>query len=477
MVYARRQPRPGLAFNMLALACHLLASTTVTAGTLQDLLFEPQALNGAAPVTASVASAPLSLTAAAVPLPAAERGVAIGAYQRAIATLQETRGPFDAGLAEQYLALGRLYQEAADYDEALDIYAKAEHISRMNFGLHAPEQFLPIELSIDCHLAKGEFPEAVARQEYLVYLHHKHYGFDAAEAVPEVLALGDMYFTAFERGIHNDPGVLALKLGADAGVPDPGALTPVQAGFHWLNQARIQYFTSIRSLLAHEDYTNPLLLDLESNLIETLFMQAFRRSIEIDPQNFVNIREPGVRDMLTFDRTNEQLPLYRSGEEAFSRILVYLRNNPAVKPAQVAATMLELGDWHLLFGRETRSRAQYEAAREYLVASGADAAEIAALLNPAVPVQIPVFRDPPHSRASLASGTEHPAYAGYIDVALTLDRTGEVTRVEVLDKSVSADPAVEARLKKVLRNAPFRPRLAGMENSDKVAVRYNFAQL
>jgi tetratricopeptide (TPR) repeat protein len=456
----------------------MIGSSLAQAATLQGLLFEPQALTDTRPVHTNTLKSFDSAIPIARASNARQRTAAITTYAHKIATLQENLGPFANELATEYLALGRIYQEEADYDNALAMYAKAEHIIRINHGLYAPEQFLPIELGIDCHLANGAFPDALERQEYLVYLHRKHYGYDAVEVVPELLALGDMYFDAFERGIRQDPAapVPALGFGPETDFADPRELSPIETAFKWLDRARTQYFTSITSLVARQDYTNPLLLDLETNLIETLFLQAFRRNIEVDPQYFLGADDPATRDTINFDRQNERIPLYRNGEEAFTRILAYLRANPAVKPAQVAEAMLQLGDWHMLFGKHKRGMAQYEDARNYLVASGASESDIAALLNPAVPVQLPVFMDQPHSRALVAPNAD-PVFDGFIDVALTLDDTGDVKKIEVLGRSESADPAVEDRLKKVLRNAPFRPRIAGTATTDKVALRYNFAQL
>ncbi len=348
----------------------------------------------------------------------------------------------------------------------------------MAHGLNAPEQFLPIKLGIECYLAKGAFPEALERQEYLVYLHRERYGFNAAEDVPELRTLGDMYFDAFERGIQRNPEapVPALSFGQQSDYRNPEELSTIVTAFRWLDQARTQYFASIRNLVMREDYTNPMLVDLETDLIETLFLQAFRRNIELDPLYFLSTHNVQARDTLNFERDDERLPLYRGGEEAFTRILTYLRANPDAQPVQVAEAMLELGDWHLLFGKERRGLKQYEEARAYLVASGVSDAEITALLNPAVPVQLPVFREAPHIRSWLAQDVT-PAFSGYIDVALTLDDAGDVENIEVLGKSESANAAIEARLKKVLRNAPFRPRLAGGDDAGKVELRYNFAQL
>lgn len=478
MAYAQYRFSRAVVFRLVC-ASFMSTTTAAQADTLQELLFKPTPLADATQAILHHASRASPETVATNPEPAmsaAERARAISAARQAIATLQQTRGAFEAGLAEQYLSLGLLHQQAAEYDTAIEHYAKAEHINRVTHGLYTPEQFLPIELSIECHLARGEFAAAMERREYLVYVHRRHYGHDAAEAVPQMLALGNMYFTAFERGIHHQPGMPELEFGPETNFVDPANLSQADVAYRWLDQARNQYFASIHNLLAHEDFANPLLFDLESKLIETLFLQAYRRSIEVDPLFFINARDPDARDTLGFDRQEERMPLYRDGEKAFTRMLAYLHANPSAAPLQVAEMMLQLGDWHMLFGRHKRGHAQYDAARAYLVDNGVDERQIAALLDPPVPVQLPVFRAAPHSLTQLAR-TAAPEFDGYIDVALTLDRVGSVRTIDVLGKSENAAPAVEARLRKVLRSAPFRPRLADTGSHDSLAVRYYFAKL
>ncbi|MDY6983427.1 MAG: tetratricopeptide repeat protein, partial [Pseudomonadota bacterium] len=149
-----------------------MSTTSATqADTLQELLFKPMPLADAAQVAFLTESHRSSAVVAANSesgMAATERSRAIDATRQAIATLQQTRGAFEADLAEQYLSLGRLYQQAAEYDAAIEHYSKAEHINRVTHGLYGPEQFLPIELSIECHLARGEFAAAMERREYLV---------------------------------------------------------------------------------------------------------------------------------------------------------------------------------------------------------------------------------------------------------------------------------------------------------------------
>lgn len=398
-------------------------------------------------------------------------------FSTSIDQLQAEEGPYAQGLAEQYLASAGLHQQLGEYDEALALLAKAEHNHRVNFGLNAVEQFLPIELSIDIHLTRQDYQQAIDRQEYLLHLHQGHYGREAAALVPQLAKLGDMYFAAFERGIERGSGGsgLEMKMGPESAFIDPNKLSALDISFLWLRQAQAYYHRSITSLLDHEQFFDPLLLSLENRLIGTLFLQAHRRNIEHDPEFFLAARDPQLRDELRFKNQQQQRPGYRDGIAAFTRIITYLRHNPDASPQQVAHAMLELGDWHLLFGHTKQARRQYHQTREWLQQQGLASEAIEDLLAPAVPQQLPTFLAAPHAPPA---GEHSPHWEGYVDVAFTLNPVGKVNEISVLDKSANADASVEDRLKRVLRTAPFRPAVAASDtpaDTQQHSVRYYFA--
>jgi len=393
-----------------------------------------------------------------------------------IATLQADSGPYAPALAEQYLALGQMYRQAGDDAAALAQLEKAEHAYRLNNGLNAPEQFRPIELSIDIHLARKDYRQAVERQEYLVHLHQSRYGGAAAEVAPELAELGDMYFAAFERNIRRRPAALEPEpTRTTAKNVEPGM---IETAFMHLYEAQTQYFRSISNLLGQGRHFDPLLVRLETSLINTLFLQAHQRTLAADPDFFLSYRDPQSRDMLKFDNKREQLPGYRSGVKAFTRIVAYLQHNPETEATAVARAMLELGDWHLLFGHQRLARQQYAAARAWLLEHDVSAAEQAAVLEPAVPVQLPTFVG--GSNRLHAAKADNTRYDGYIDVGFSVNANGRISDLAILDRSANADALVEARLRKVLYNAPFRPGPATLaDNGDEqhYSVRYNFVQL
>lgn len=400
-------------------------------------------------------------------------------YLNAIASQVERGGPYDPHLNEHLLSLARLQQARGEHEAALETLARAEHNSRINFGLYAPELFEPVRLAIASHLALGDYQSALERQEYLIHLHQRAYGRDNAAVVPELTALGDMYFAAFERGIGGVVAQKDLKLSAEdaAYFLNPNKLTLTELSFFWLGRAQHLFLRSIQTLLDLQQYDDPQLPTIEKRLIATLFMQANRRKLEADSDFFLSAHEPGMRDTVRMDEQYKRAPSYKGGVEAFTRILAYRLNDPAAQAEDVARAMLELGDWHLLFGHRKRGEAEYARAREFLMEQQWDEERIDAFLNPPVPVQLPTFASHPHSlhERGLRSGA-HLDFDGYIDVAFRVNANGRAEDIEILGTSDNADRRVRDRLLKVLTNAPYRPPLRA-SNADKVRLRYQFAWL
>ena len=64
------------------------------------------------------------------------------AYQFYITDLENRHGAYAPGLSEQLLGLGSVYQEQGLHKEAIKIFKRAVHLSRINNGLHNAEQLL-----------------------------------------------------------------------------------------------------------------------------------------------------------------------------------------------------------------------------------------------------------------------------------------------------------------------------------------------
>ncbi|MDT8397509.1 MAG: tetratricopeptide repeat protein [Pseudomonadales bacterium] len=399
-----------------------------------------------------------------------ELSSAIADHKDAIDTHILEDGPYASSLFEDLLALGQLYQHQNDHEQAIAAFERAEFIIRINEGLFSLEQTESIEAMIDSLLAVGDLRQTDQKREYLTYLYERRYGREDLRTVPEFISLADWNLNAFHQRIRSRPPAprLQFSIGGGARPQNPQRMQ----AFSNLFRAQVAYVKAIRALIINRAIDHPQLIELERRLVETFFLQAHGRKIMEDPDNYLNqaIRIGSrIRDPLSGNFS----AILRKGNEAYERILIYLNARSQTSPREIAAVMLEQGDWQTLLGRKTSGMRKYQAARDFLVSRQVPDDSIQALLAPAVPTLLPTFTRTEHSRKSFGiTDDEVLDYQGYIDVAFNLNRHGRARNVDVLGKSETATQNIERRLLRVLSRAQFRPRLPEADTS--ISLRYYF---
>ncbi|MGA0806443.1 MAG: hypothetical protein ACO3PV_08010, partial [Pseudohongiellaceae bacterium] len=450
------------------------------------LLFEPQLLaevTTAPAVTRSLPPAPFApsplqgtftLPLSAEPAAAEEGGMLlaqIAAHNQRITLLEETAGSFAAPLVQEYLDLGRRYQSLGRHDSAIEAFADAEHISRINDGLANPALFPIIEASLASHLARGELREFSQKQQTLYELTRLHHGSGSPELVAMLTRLGDWQVTSFRRNIVRQP-VLSLSFGGNRS-PDPR-----QLGFGNLLRAQRHYAEAIDNLLQGQALDAPALLLLEQKFLHTLYLEANRNGLLENPDFFLEGRRSATGSRIQYREMNALSAAFINGRSALQRMRFYAQAG-RLPAAQQAALLVAEADWHLLFDHHGKALRMYAEAQTAMQAMGLGSAEIVALLAPPVPPQLPTFAALPHSRAHFGVETATAlAWDGWIDVSFELTRYGKPVQLTLLGSSPGTDKAVEARLRRLLLASPFRPR-TGADETDQPRVyrlRYHYGE-
>lgn len=196
-------------------------------------------------------------------------------------------------------------------------------------------------------------------------------------------------------------------------------------------------------------------LELEDGLLRTYYFEAQevgRETARRDP-----------RTWLAF-----QSELFELGRDVLVRKQQY-RSNARGSREPVAEELVEIGDWHLLFGRNRQALEQYRSARASLIDQGKAIDVVDGIFSPNVPAILPLFE----SRMSSPVRSPH----GYIDVTVDLSRYGRATEVEVIGGSADVSTLVEQRLRRHILSTQFRPRFVDgkLARSDRVRLRCYFS--
>ena len=158
------------------------------------------------------------------------------------------------------------------------------------------------------------------------------------------------------------------------------------------------------------------------------------------------------------------------GEKSYERRVVY--SEALLRPpTEAASALIELGDWHLLFGKDHEADSAYRRALDTLKRAGMPAEQIDSLFTPSPePMLVPVFAP------RLIGADKAPAYMGYVDVAVDLNAYGRSEDVRVTSQSGPTTKTIVRRLEKYISKNQFRPLFVNGERVDNhdVALRYYF---
>lgn len=89
-------------------------------------------------------------------------------YQNAITILEETGGAYALGLSEELLGLGLALQRSGRHTQAVEVFQRGTHITRINQGLYSEQQIPFLKGSINSLAALQDIRAADDQQDYLI---------------------------------------------------------------------------------------------------------------------------------------------------------------------------------------------------------------------------------------------------------------------------------------------------------------------
>lgn len=368
---------------------------------------------------------------------------------------QESKGnSYDKAQAESMMELAGAYERLGDYDKALPLYERANHIIRINEGLYSLTQEPLLQRMIGNHIARGDIAAADQAQHYLFYIRSKVYGRDSLDLVPALQDLAQWNVTAYRMESLSGP-VVASTITSDK---------PRQA-----IQQKNSYYDQMVARLEHLRIAH----EINSSLVQLLQSKGDQRlphaEYQLASTNFLYTRmlttiNPMLGDSFGDATFNWGMQEYRSsfsdGRKALERRLKLLSSTPGVSLEDQTKARLDLMDWMIATDNRSDLRELAEAAYQQYLAAAGSAEEANKFFEPLLPVAVPTFVIFANTRSSLGiPDTTALQYRGHIDVEFDLSALGDTTNVAVLDKSPDTPARVTETLLRTLRRGQFRPHL------------------
>ena len=369
---------------------------------------------------------------ATLPVDDAADRVAVGEYLDAIniveleiGRIEQRASRYHIDLARPLVVLGDALAGVGDRDGALGAYNRALHITRVNRGLHDPTQVDIVYREAAVLAAKGQVRKANKRHEYAYEVLLRSYGGGNPELLPGMFSLGDWYLTNYNIFAARALYELALSVADDSlGAADPN---------------RIRALRGVAQTYRSERFPP--------------YQEEMARRGNAAPQTTYRYG------------TLPRIGNFSKGERALIEVVKVLRTRDQ-PPEDVAAAVLDLGDWYLLFGKYDRARALYRRTWELLEA---DAELRATTFDAPTPLYLPLPTDA-GDREKFAG----PPRNGVLELSFRVDESGDLSEIQILH----ADPQdmLDTKVRRAMRHARYRPTFDGQatQATDDVRMSHEF---
>ncbi len=294
-------------------------------------------------------------------------------YAERVNLLEAENGVYHGALEEELIGLGQAFIDLGEYQQALDVFARALHINRINQGLYNLGQLPVLELIIQANTNLNNFEELNKNYSYLLWVNNRNYAANDLHRVPVYLRAANWHLDAYVVTTHPESThhlVIATNYyskAADAievarGSYDPDLINSlygiVNANFKLIEP--YGFIPNIDSFISGK--LNPLLPSNFNPEFDTEdFPRNAYRALEYSPDHISRLL---YDEKYSFSLVQNS---YKSGRNALLRIIEIHEKNPDLPATSYAYALTHMGDWYLRFYKRNFALAYYEQAYKVLL--------------------------------------------------------------------------------------------------------------
>ncbi len=361
--------------------------------------------------------------------------------EQIVTDIKTAQGRYAYALVAPLTLLGDAQMALKEPDLAADNYAHALHLSRSNLGLFAPSQVDIVYRQAALNTAAGDLLVARQREEYAFEVLQRHHGQTSLNLLPAIKRLGEFY----------------------------------QRSYNFLG-ARVLFKQALAALEAQNRQTSEAAIPYLQGVAKTYLTERFPPYY--NESQFDSRAQSGLRDL---DLSGEYVSIsnFPAGERALQAVVTIRQQSldralldPDIDDDEsiglsraVHAAMLDLADWHQMFGHIREARALYK----HLFAEISAAQNALVAFDQPKLLYFPKPKDPRRPNDFRRLPTK-----GAVEVQFDVMPTGRVRKLETITSV--PDGLMDFQVRRNLRDAVFRPAVNadGPLTSEAFSYRYEF---
>jgi TonB family protein len=310
--------------------------------------------------------------------------------------------------------LGDAQLAQSDHDAAIETYARARHIARVSQGLFNEAQLPIVYREADVFRSLGDMRSAAEKEEYAFEVARRSYVAPDPRSIPATARLATFYISTYN---------------------------PISART-----------LLMKAMAVHEQngtHQSPEAIPLLRGIAQTHRMSRFPPFyVTTSDDNRLEGPTPG----LTTGELDGQFLVVNSfpeGERALQSIVAIQRENFPDQPTLELDAILELADWHLLFGRYQAAHALYNHVFMRMAELNQRPEEFFA--TPAM-----LYFPRPDNPRSPPARDRAEITEGLVSLGFTVTSNGHVRTLKTLESE--PPKLMDFRVRRSMRIAKFRPR-------------------
>ena len=380
----------------------------------------------------------------------------IADYEREIQAREAEHGVYDPATGEFLLSVGLVYQNDGRHEEAVEAFARALQIKRVNEGLQSTGQLLILEQLIKSNIANADWEEVDRNYQQLLWIHKRNYDPGDPRLLPVVDTVGRWKLKAYKENLLDSSALRVIgeseKLFQDTigilqrqyGENDPRLINPL----YGRALTNYQYAIEVANTPQDEFHGagSPTRTQVVCRTIPTPNGGARRicNTIRVpDPSYYAS--QSSNKDFALGQR------LVAVGK-ALKQIVQIHDANPDLSKDSHARALVHLGDWNLLRGKKTTAYKHYKAAYALLADGDEHQQAIAELFGK--PQNLPALRLPlPEIDEKLEEEK-----TTFVLASFDVSRSGRAKNVQIIESEPPDATSARRKAKKTIRGRLYRPR-------------------